>query len=97
MIAKAGPHPAVNEGTAAERNMSAHSTSGRVLIFVLRGYQLFWAAMARREFITDGTVAAGTYRRQGTRWLVAAGVVRPRRGRGMNGRCLTLAQREEIA
>jgi hypothetical protein len=43
-------------------------------------YQLFWAGMARGEFITDAAVAAGTYRKQGTRWLVAAGGVRPRRG-----------------
>jgi transposase, IS30 family len=60
-------------------------------------YQLFWAAMARGEFITDAAVEAGTYRKQGARWLVAAGGVRPRRGRGLKGRCLTLAQREEIA
>ena len=60
-------------------------------------YQLFWAAMARGEFITDAAAEAGTYRKQGTRWLVAAGGVRPRRGRGLKGRCLTLAQREEIA
>jgi hypothetical protein len=60
-------------------------------------YRLFWAAMARGEFITDAAVEAGTYRKQGTRWLVAAGGVRPRRGRGLKGRCLTLAQREEIA
>jgi hypothetical protein len=45
-------------------------------------YQLFWAAMARGEFITDAAVEAGTYRKQGTRSLVAAGGVRPRRGRG---------------
>jgi transposase, IS30 family len=60
-------------------------------------YQLFWAAMARGEFISDAAVEAGTYRKQGTRWLVAAGGVRPRRGRGLKGRCLTLLQREEIA
>jgi transposase, IS30 family len=60
-------------------------------------YQLFWAAMARGEFITDAAVEAGTYRKQSTRWLVAAGGVRPHRGRGLKGRCLTLAQREEIA
>jgi hypothetical protein len=35
-------------------------------------YQLFWAALARGEFITDAAVEAGTYRKQG-RWLVAAG------------------------
>jgi hypothetical protein len=60
-------------------------------------YQLFWATMARAEFITDAAVEAGTYRKQGARWLVAAGGVRPRRDRGLKGRCLTLAQREEIA
>jgi hypothetical protein len=36
-------------------------------------YQLFWAAMARGEFITYAAVEAGTYRKQGTRWLVAGG------------------------
>jgi hypothetical protein len=60
-------------------------------------YQLFWAAMARGEFISDAAVDAGTDRKQGTRWLVAAGGVRPRRGRGLRVLCLTLAQREEIA
>ena len=35
-------------------------------------YQLFWSAMARGEFITDAAVEAGTYRKQGTRWLVSA-------------------------
>ena len=60
-------------------------------------YQTFWAAMARGEFITDAVLEAGSYRKQGTRWLFAAGGVRPRRGRNLKGRCLTLAQREEIA
>ena len=60
-------------------------------------YQVFWAAMARGEFITDAAAEAGTYRKQGTRWLFAAGGVRPRRGRDLKGRCLTLPQREEIA
>jgi IS30 family transposase len=60
-------------------------------------YQVFWAAMARGEFITDAAAEAGTYRKQGTRWLFAAGGVRPRRGRDLKGRCLTLVQREEIA
>ena len=60
-------------------------------------YQRFWAAMARGEFITDAAVEAGTYRKQGTRWLFAAGGVRPRRGRHLKGRCLTFAEREEIA
>src|SRR5829696_4997226 len=60
-------------------------------------YQVFWAGMAAGEFITDAAIAAGSYRKQGARWLVAAGGVRPRRGRGLKGRCSTLAQREEIA
>jgi transposase, IS30 family len=60
-------------------------------------YQVFWAGMAAGEFINDAAIAAGSYRKQGTRWLAAAGGIRPRRGRGLKGRCLTLAQREEIA
>jgi IS30 family transposase len=60
-------------------------------------HQLFWEAMARGDFITDAAVAAGTYRKQGARWLIAAGGVRPRRGRDLKGRCLTFAEREEIA
>jgi IS30 family transposase len=60
-------------------------------------YQVFWAGMAAGEFINDAAIAAGSYRKQGSRWLAAAGGVRPRRGRNLKGRCLTLAQREEIA
>jgi IS30 family transposase len=60
-------------------------------------YQVFWAGMAAGEFINDAAIAAGSYRKQGTRWLAAVGGVRPRRGRNLKGRCLTLAQREEIA
>ena len=45
----------------------------------------------------DAAIAAGSYRKQGSRWLAAVGGVRPRRGRNLKGRCLTLAQREEIA
>jgi transposase, IS30 family len=60
-------------------------------------YQVFWAGMAAGEFINDAAIAAGSYRKQGSRWLAAVGGVRPRRGRGLRGRCLTLAQREEIA
>ena len=66
-------------------------------LMVPKVYQTFWAAMARGEFITDAASEAGSYRQQGRRWLLAAGGVRPRRGRGLKGRCLTLAQREEIA
>jgi len=59
--------------------------------------QRFWAAMARGEFITDAAAEAGTYRKKGARWLAAAGGVRPRRGRDLKGRCLTFAEREQIA
>jgi IS30 family transposase len=38
--------------------------------------QRFWAAMQRGEFITDAAAEAGTYRKKGARWLVAAGGVR---------------------
>jgi len=41
--------------------------------------QVFWAALQRGEFITDAAAAAGTYRKQGTRWVMANGGVRPRR------------------
>jgi hypothetical protein len=59
--------------------------------------QPFWAALQRGEFIADAAVAVGTYRKQGTRWVAACGGVRPRRGRNLKGRCLTFAEREEIA
>ena len=59
--------------------------------------QRFWAAMARGEFITDAAAEAGTYRVKGARWLAACGGVRPRRGRDLKGRCLSFAEREEIA
>ncbi len=58
--------------------------------------QVFWAAMARGEFITDAAAEAGTYRKKAARWLVAEGGVRPRRGRDLKGRCLTFSEREEI-
>jgi hypothetical protein len=59
--------------------------------------QPFWAALQRGEFIADAAVAAGTYRKQGTRWVAACGGVRPCRGRDLKGRCLSFAEREEIA
>jgi transposase, IS30 family len=60
-------------------------------------FQLFWAALQCGEFITDAAEQIGTYRKQGTRWVAACGGVRPRRGRDLKGRCLTFAEREEIA
>jgi len=58
--------------------------------------QVVWAEMQRGEFITDALVAAGTYRTQGVRWMVANGGVCPRRGRDLKGRCLSFAEWEEI-
>jgi IS30 family transposase len=59
--------------------------------------QPFWAALQAGEFIADAAVQAATYRKQGTRWVAACGGVRSRRGRDLKGRCLSLAEREEIA
>src|SRR5664279_5324991 len=59
--------------------------------------QVFWAAMARGEFVTAAAAEAGTYRERGTRWLIAENGIRPRRGRDLKGRCLTFGEREEIA
>ena len=59
--------------------------------------QVFWAAIARGEFVTAAAADAGTYREEGTRWLIAENGIRPRRGRDLKGRCLTFAEREEIA
>jgi IS30 family transposase len=59
--------------------------------------QVFWAAMARGEFVTTAAEEVGTYREMGERWLRAEGGIRPRRGRDLKGRCLTFSEREEIA
>jgi transposase, IS30 family len=59
--------------------------------------QPFWAALQRGEFINDAAAEAGTYRKKGTSWVAAAGGVRPRRGRDLQGRYLSFGEREEIA
>jgi len=59
--------------------------------------QPFWAALQRGEFITGAAESVGSYRVQGRRWIVAAGGVRPRRGRDLQGRYLSFSEREEIA
>jgi transposase, IS30 family len=59
--------------------------------------QPFWAALQRGEFITAAAEEVGSYRKKGARWVVAAGGVRPRRGRDLTGRYLSFAEREEIA
>ncbi len=64
---------------------------------VAEATQPFWAALQRGEFIADAAAEAGTYRKQGTRWVATCGGVRPRRGRDLKGRCLSFSEREEIA
>jgi IS30 family transposase len=59
--------------------------------------QPFWEAMQQGEFKTDAAALVGTHRHRGLAWMRAAGGVRPRRGRNLKGRCLTFAEREEIA
>jgi len=58
--------------------------------------QQFWQVMSDGGFITDAVGVIDTSRRTGRRVLVEAGGVRPRRGRGLKGRCLSFAEREEI-
>ncbi len=60
-------------------------------------YQPFWTAWQAGEFLTDASALAGTHRKRGLAWLRAAGGVRPRRGRDLQGRYLSFAEREEIA
>src|SRR5215217_7384293 len=100
---RTGSHPGSQTaqptlGSRSDRNIPSRRCCVRFSYrMVPEVYQVFWAGMAAGEFINDAAIAAGSYRKQGSRWLAAAGGVRPRRGRGLRGRCLTLAQREEIA
>ena len=64
---------------------------------VAEAIQPFWAALQAGEFLTDASAVAGTHRHRGLAWLREAGGVRPRRGRDLKGRCLSFAEREEIA
>ena len=58
---------------------------GSLIRMVPEVYQVFWVGMAAGEFISDAGIAAGSNRKQGTRWLAAVGGVRPRRGRSRAG------------
>ncbi len=58
--------------------------------------QQFWQVMSEGGFITDAVEVIDISRRTGRRVLVEAGGVRPRRGRGLKGRCLSFAEGEEI-
>ena len=63
---------------------------------ITENVQVFWSELQRGEFISDAAVAAGTCRKQGARWVIANGGVRPRRGRDLKGRCLSFAEREQL-
>jgi len=56
-----------------------------------------WAALQAGEFLTGAVAVAGTHCWRGLRWLGDAGGVRPRRGRDVQGRYLSFAEREKIA
>ena len=60
-------------------------------------HQPFWAAWQGGEFLTDAAAVAATHRWRALKWLRQAGGVRPRRGRDLQGRYLSFAEREEIA
>jgi hypothetical protein len=52
--------------------------------------------MQAADFITDAVIPLDVNRTTGTRILMAAGGVRPRRGRDLKSRCLTFADRSSI-
>ena len=60
-------------------------------------FQPFWAALQAGDFLTDAAAVAQTHRHRGLAWLRESGGVRPRRGRDLQGRYLSFAEREEIA
>jgi len=60
-------------------------------------FQPFWSAWQAGEFLTDAAALAGTHRHRGLAWVREAGGVRPRRGRDLQGRYLSFAEREEVA
>ena len=53
--------------------------------------------MQAGDFISEAVALIETSRRTGRRILTDAGGVRSRRGRDLKGRCLTFAEREDIA
>ena len=76
---------------------SQHSLIGVLLMLfssrmISEVVQPFWAALQRGEFITGAAESVGSYRVQGRRWIVAAGGVRPRRGRDLQGRYLSFSE-----
>ena len=60
-------------------------------------FQRVWDALQAGEFLTGAAEHVGTSRATVRRMLRAAGGVRPRRGRDLQGRYLSFAEREEVA
>jgi len=67
------------------------------LRFRLDLVQQAWESFQAGQFASEAGERIGVNRTTAKRMLVAAGGVRPRRGRGLQGRYLSFAEREEIA
>lgn len=67
------------------------------LRFRLDLVQQAWECFQAGQFASEAGEQIGVYRTTAKRMLVAAGGVRPRRGRNLKGRYLSLLEREEIA
>ena len=67
------------------------------LRFRLDLVQQAWESFQAGQFASEAGERIGVDRTTAKRMLVAAGGVRPRRGRGLQGRYLSFAEREEIA
>jgi IS30 family transposase len=67
------------------------------LRFRLDVVQAAWDAFQAGLFASEAGDRIGVDRTTAKRMLVAAGGVRPRRGRNLKGRCLSFLEREEIA
>jgi len=67
------------------------------LRFRLDLVQQAWECFQAGQFASEAGERIGVYRTTAKRMLVAAGGVRPRRGRDLEGRYLSFAEREEIS
>ena len=71
--------------------------AGLALRFRLDLVQQAWECFQAGQFASEAGERIGVNRTTAKRMLVAAGGVRPRRGRDLQGRYLSFAEREEIA
>ncbi|WP_374209557.1 IS30 family transposase [Microbacterium sp. HD4P20] len=67
------------------------------LRFRLDVVQQAWECFQAGQFASEAGERIGVYRTTAKRMLIAAGGVRPRRGRDLEGRYLSFAEREEIS